>query len=223
MKKLMLAAVALALLSLPAFADSAVSPAVGVIKVEVPAGLSLMSVPFETGDGGTHTLDSIFGNSLSDGSQVIIFEPGVGYKTYSFYEGYGWYFGDSPAGETVLERGVGFWVRNKGMASVAIFMAGRVPVSEKNIAIPAGYSIVSFAFPLDLEVDQLEGLTPVDGDRILAFENGAYITHNYYEGFGWYNGDSPSDFKFEPGKSAWYFRRSSNTYWLQALPPNAQP
>lgn len=216
-KRIKTAAAAAALLGL-LVAGAQASNVVGYIKTEVPAGISLMSVPFETVGGGLHTLDSVFGDKLADGSEVFLFIPGVGYTTFTYFDGFGWYEGENEAGTTQLTRGAGFWVRNNSVDAVALVLRGQVPVSNANVDLPTGVTLVSFGFPVEEGVNDAQGWAPLDGDEIFAFTNGAYVTHTYFDGFGWYEGENPSTLTFSPGQAYWYRRNGATVTWTQSLP-----
>ncbi len=203
--------------------------AVGYIRIEVPAGLSLMTVPFETIGGGEHTLGSVFGDKLGDGSQVVLFKPGVGFESYTYVEETdpeesGWYKGATKSDDTSLRRGAGFWVRNQSGESVVIFLSGQVPVADKAVALDTGLAIVGFSFPVAADIQELEGLTPEDNDQIIIFRPGVgfesytYVEETDPEESGWYKGATKAELELQPGTGFWYRRAGGNSIWLQQAP-----
>lgn len=200
--------------------ESAVTPAVGVIRIDVPPGLSLVTVPMEQNDGTPHTLDSAFGSAFPANSQVLFYEPGTGYITYRYIFG-GWKKGSEPAGSTPLPRGKGFWIKNYASGPVPLYLSGRVPKTQVSVLLPGngGLQLTGFGFPVDLSINSIPGLAPAPNDEIIVFENNVYVTHKYLFG-KWRNlmTNTESQFSFSPGVSVWYKRFGSETTWIQSLP-----
>lgn len=203
------------------------SNVVGYIKVEIPAGLSLVSVPFELVGGGTHTLDSVFGTSVPDSSQVILFDPGVGYEVYTFIEeddpaDSGWFKGRDPAGSTPLPRGSGFWVRNPSSEPIELVLRGEAPVTDVAVTLDVGLRIVSYGFPSEASLDTVSGLQPADTDQLIAFVPGegfvvyTYVEEDTPEDTGWYKGRDKVSLTLQPGQAFWYRRGGAATVWNQS-------
>lgn len=205
--------------------ETAVTPAVGVIRLDVPAGLSLVSVPMEQNDGSAHTLDSVFGSALPADSQVIMFVPGSGYLTYQYSSRRGWRIGDQSAGSTELARGKGFWVRNTGSNTVTLYLSGKVPKSQVQIGLlgNGNLQLTSFSFPLNLFIQNINeqgGLTPASDDEIIVFQGGAFQVHKYStRAKAWRDSTGgTSQLIIQPGQAIWYRRVGQSTTWTQALP-----
>ncbi|MDZ4200237.1 MAG: hypothetical protein U1E27_13245 [Kiritimatiellia bacterium] len=194
--------------------------AVGYIKKSVPAGFSMMSIPFEQIGGSAQTLDSVFGEKLPDTSEVILYTQDGGYNTYTYFEGDGWYDENfEPAGMAQLPRGIGFWVKNTAASEIEIMLRGQVPTKDKAITLSSGYQMVSFGFAAPTAPQLEDGLFPNDTDELIAFGPGGFETITYFEGDGWLNeGYDPAALVLEPGVSYWYKRVGAGTTWNQSKP-----
>ncbi len=207
-------------------AGAQASNVVGYIKVEIPAGLSLVSVPFEMVGGGVQTLDSVFGDKLPDSSQVIMFTLGVGYEVFTYIvedepEDTGWFKGRTPAGSTPLPRGAGFWVRNSSANAIELVLKGEAPVADVTVPLAFGLQIISYGFPSEADVNTVGGFTPADTDQIIAFDpNEGFVVYTYVEeetpeDTGWYKGRNKVELKLQPGQGYWYRRGGASTSWTQ--------
>ena len=223
MKRLAVAMLAVAMVATMGFAATEVYSVnvVGYKTIDFPSGLALVSCPFvKVGDQASDlTIDEMFGTDAPDGTIIYLF-TGTGYKTYTWVEGDSWYDDDfNPnQGTNVLFRGEGFWVRAPSVFSKAV--TGEVP-GEANptnsIVLPAGLSLFSFGFPVDVVVGDT-GLAPSDGDIIYKFQGGTYATFTYVEGDGWYDDDfNLVDVDLTMGESYWY-RAGAQTAWDQVKP-----
>ncbi len=203
--------------TLAARADSAVTPAVGVIKVVVPPGLSLMSVPMERDDGSTHTLDSVFGSALADESEVMIYVSGR-YVSYVYFAGMWLNENFEEAGATLLGRGQGFWISNPLSESKSVYVRGKVPVSQIEVSLPTGLAMVGFGFPLVREINSAAGIVPSDEDEIYFFQEGRFVSFIYFGG-EWLDEEyNVATVTFNPCVGAWYWRKGQETSWEQNLP-----
>lgn len=199
---------------------------VGYVKIEVPAGLSLMSVPFERIGGGTLTVGEVFGDKLADGSKLYLFKPGVGFDVIEYIveddpEDTGWYKGADRVDDMELPRATGFWIRNNAATSVAIVLHGQAPVGQASVSLPLGLQIVSFGFPSDADIQSLPGLEPNDGDKLYEFVDGGFVVYEFIEeedpqDTGWYKGMTKAVFNLAPGRAYWYRRTGASTTWNQS-------
>jgi len=195
---------------------------VGFKRLDLPAGLTLVSAPFvQVGDQVADvTLGGAFGDDTPEGTIIYLYTPGVGYTTYTYVDGMGWvddFF--TPGQETnVLYRGEGFWVRAPSAFTNAV--AGEVPSSlnpTNTVVLPSGLQLFSFGFPADTPVDQ-SGLNPTEGDIIYNYEGGTYTTYTYVDGMGWVDDlFSPVEVVFMMGEAYWY-RAVSQITWDQTKP-----
>jgi hypothetical protein len=216
MKKSVLLMAGVCLLSgMTAFADPVTSVnAVGVTKVDLPVGFSLLACPFNAVGGQGLSLDEMFGTSLPDLSAVFVYVNGTGYVSYYYYAGDGWRDdGANPVGSSKVLRGEGFWVYTPEVVS-NLALSGEVPASAvgtNRIDLVQGFQLVSFAFPQDVAVGD-SGLNPRDLDVVFKYINGAYVSFYYYDGDGWRDdGANPVDLTFRPNEGFWYMSEAAAT------------
>jgi hypothetical protein len=223
MKKSVLLAAGVCLLSgMTAFAEPVTSVnAVGVTKLDLPAGFSMLACPFSAVGGQALSLDEMFGtNNVPHGSYVFLWVPGSpgSYLMYIILDGV-WYNFNSgdPSGADKILRGEGFWVYTPTPVS-NLSLAGQVPdsVSGTNtVDLTVGYHLLSFAFPQEIPVSQ-SGLVANEGDYLFKFAGGIYTMYIYLGG-GWYDfnsGDGPLDITLKPNEGFWYYSTVANT-WTQ--------
>lgn len=194
---------------------------VGFKRVEMPAGLSLVSSPFvKVGDQAADlSIDEVFGADTPDGTIIYLFEQGVGYKTYTWIAGDSWYDDDfiSGQGTNVLARGEGFWVRAPSAFTNAV--AGEVPSTlnpTNTVVLSAGLELFSFGFPADTAIGA-SGLNPSDGDIIYQYAGGAYTSYTYIAPDWLDDSFLPVSVVFTMGESYWY-RAVSQITWDQVKP-----
>lgn len=198
-------------------AGAEASNVVGYVKISIPGGLSLVAQPFVQVGGSAPTIGGVFGSALPDGSELFFYVPGTGYTGYVYVEGVGWLDSNfNDANNVTLARGSGFWVKNNSAQPATLVLHGEVPLADNPITFLTGLQLFSYAFPTSLDVQTLTGLTPADGDEIVAFVNGNYITYTYIDGLGWVDANMElASFSLAPGASYWYWRKSGNTNWVQ--------
>lgn len=219
--KWMASAALFAALTVGSFAQESFSAnAVGFLKIELPPGLSLVSTPFVGEAGAIPTIGDVFGTNVPNLSIVHIFRPPSTYETFRFIGGE-WYKGATGGQHTNrLERGSGVWFMNPASTNVSLSVLGEVPggaeFEAEIVDVPVGLSIVSFSFPIPTPVSE-SGLTPVHMDEIHAFDPvTGYVTYRFIVD-QWYQGATPVDFVFEPGKAYWYYSQSTKE-WIQPKP-----
>lgn len=221
MKKSVLLAAGVCLLSsMAAFADPVTSVnAVGVTRVNLPAGFSMIAVPFNAVGGQGLTLDQLFGTNLPDSTYVFTFVAGSGYVNYQYIDGMGWLNDNSePSGDSKILRGEGFWVYLYNAAS-NVALSGEVPASAvgtNKVDLIPGFQMISYAFPQEMAIADC-GLVPHDSDYIFKFLNGGYVNYQYIDGIGWLDDNSePVNITFKPNEGFWYLSYASGTNtWLQ--------
>jgi hypothetical protein len=188
---------------------------VGVAKLDLPAGLSLIACPFNAVGGNALSIDEVFGQSLPDSTLVYVWVPSdsVGsFITYEKVEG-SWYDDNGdPRGSDPILRGEGFWVYTS-VAVSNVTLAGEVPAAAagtNRVELVPGMQIVSFGFPQQMTFGD-SGLNPTQGDVINKWINGQFVTLEFNDG-AWYDqfGD-PVDLQFNPTEGFWYNSFSSTT------------
>jgi len=220
MKKSVLLAAGVCLLSsMTAFADPVTSVnAVGVTKVNLPVGFSMIACPFNAvGAAQGLSLDEMFGTNLPDGATIFVYDAVSGYVLYQYYTATGWVDdGGLPAGTSKILRGEGFWVYAPSAANISL--AGEVPSSANGtnqIDLLNGFQLVSFSFPQEINILD-SGLVPHENDTIFVYNSGGYILYQYYASMGWVDdGGLSANIIFKPNQGFWYLSYGSNT-WNQS-------
>ncbi len=188
---------------------------VGYIKVEVPAGLSMMSVPFEPVGGGAFTLEAVLGNAPAD--TVLLLFTGSGYEVYNKDADAGWQDdnGDD-AGNLTLPRGGGFWIWNVSGNPFNVVLRGQVPTQPISQNLETGLQIVSYGFPSAAPLSSYGPSNPEDGDMLMVFAGSTYTIYTYVDG-EWVDDDgNPAGLVFEPGKAYWYWALTTDVMWGQS-------
>lgn len=194
--------------------------AAGYIKVSVEENkFYFLQVPFNKFDGGTYTLDEVFGNSLPDGSNVYVWNQAEQkYDIANYIDGLGWLDNLS------LARGQGFFVTaapGGSAASYDIFLAGEVPgastAATTTQSFGAGFTALGFPYPVATTLNNL-GLNDVtaDGDSVYAWNpaNQNYAIYNRLDvpGIEW-NGDEGA--VIQPGSALFLQSASAGSYVAQ--------
>lgn len=212
--KTALAAAALAgLLAVSAEASNIV----GYIKVQAPAGLSLMSVPFNSVGGGTIRLADAL-KIAPEYTIVAFFVPGSGYTFYTKVSETDWEDENgNNANDVPLTPGDGFWVWNFSGSAFDVILHGDVPLSPINRPLQLGLQIFSYGFPTVAAVNDKGPDAPLDGDIIAVFNGSGYDFYTYSENDeGWVDENGLlTTFAFQPGKAYWYWALSQDVAWVQ--------
>ncbi len=189
--------------------------AVGVTKLNLPAGFSLIACPFNAVGGQFLTMDEMFGTSLPEGAYVYPYVVGTGYGRYVFLDGT-WFDAESgnPAGTEKIMRGEGVWVYSESAVSNFV-MAGEVPASSigtNRIHLVEGFQVLAFAFPQEMALSA-SGLTPSEGDYLFKWFDGNYRRYVAFDGL-WYDaevGGDPVDVVLGQNEGFLYYSTSLST------------
>ncbi len=192
----------------------------GYVRLEIPAGRSLVSVPFESFEGGDLTLGRALAQAPVD-TQVFLFVPGTGYIVLTKLDETSWQddLGSDMSG-VPLPRGEGFWVQ--APSAFQLVLHGQVPTGSKTVALNPGLQIVSYGFPTAGLLNAVGPASPNDGDQLYAFVPGeGYQLYTYVEGSGWEDSfGMPATLQLMPGQAYWYLALGP-TSWTQT--PNFTP
>ena len=224
MKKLtILSALAVALMS-AAVAQEQTSTVysaniVGFIKVDVPAGLSLVSSPFKTSEGKDPTINDVFGAGTPQGTELLIYSA-KGYATYTYYaDAAAWFDEKDNEANPALPLGTGFWVR--AFEPFTFYLKGDVPTAATTpVTIVSGLQLISHAYPTDRNIKDMN-ITPAQGDEIYCWSGTGYSIYTYYKDTdAWYDtDDNPVTLTLKAGQAYWYLSRNKSSYtWDQPRP-----
>jgi len=210
--------------------------AVGYTKVNLPAGFSMVSLPFNSVGGAAMSIDDALGKNFADGTTIFFYMgAAIGYQSYTYYDNgptdptTGWYNNSTSLmeGTNKILRGEGFWIQVTSATNVVL--AGEVPGgtdATNSIPLVKGFQMVSSAYPAAMSVKN--GLTPSDGDTIFNWTGAAYKSYTYYDNgptdptTGWYDNDTSlqvADVSLAIGQAAWYQSvNNANVNWNQTKP-----
>jgi len=198
--------------------------AVGYTKVAIPAGATLLAIPFSQVGGGALSIDAAFGTQVPDQATLFFYVPGSGYVSYQYFYPDGWYDGNfNLAGSNKIVRGEGFWFVSQTATNITI--AGEVPGqadATNSITIVPGAQLVSFAYPAAGSVTN-GTFTPADQDTIFSYTPGSgYQSYQYFAPDGWYDSNfNLVNVDLAVGQGYWYISYASGTtVWKQAKPYN---
>jgi hypothetical protein len=200
--------------------------AVGVAKVEIPEGFSLIASPFSQVGGSSLTVNEVVGTSVVDGTTLWFFMPESGIYfsyTFSLLDG-GWVDdGGYYAGTNKILRGEGFWIQS--LTNMSLSLAGEVPSANTapttTVTLVPGFTLFGFAYPSSTTLTAT--LNATEGDTIWRYSSasGIYSSYTYspLDG-GWVDdGGNVADIKLNMGEGAWYQSLSeSNNIWNQVRP-----
>jgi len=202
-----------------AFAQTTTSAnIVGYSKAVTVEGLQILSDSFTS--EVTSTPESLFGDTLPYGSQVLAFPPPSGpYQIATFNQGF-WGAPDAWDITFDLPAGTGFWVKlPSGSSTTTNILSGDVNMAASvTNTIVEGLQILSNPYPVDMTV-LTAGFTPDYGDQVMYFPapNGPYQIATYNQGF-WGAPDAwDVDITIPVGEGFWY--SAANGYDWVAIRP----
>ena len=201
MKKLLIAAAALAAFCPAVRADGVSSGVVGYNTTTLLANdYTMFGVQFEDVAGGGVRLGDLSGSFFGGGSQgdadnILVWEDGV-YTTY-YYGVWAdpenpdwdnlWYDAtDTDASEVTINAGTACWYLRRSSAAASLTVSGAVKVTPTTTTILANdYTMFSNPYPTVIKLKDLTVATPFgggsqgDADNILIWEDGVYTTYYY--------------------------------------------
>lgn len=210
MKKLLIAAAALAAFCPAVRAEGIVSSSVvGYNTTTLLANdYTMFGVQFEDVAGGGVRLGDLSGNffggpSSTEGDNLIIWEDGV--YTYYYYGAWNdpdnpdwdnlWYDGDTDASDVTISAGTACWYLRQTDAPASLTISGAVKVTPTTKTILASdYTMFTNPYPTAIKLKDLVignpfgGPSSTEGDNIIVWENGVYTY--YYYGV-WNDPDNP--------------------------------
>jgi hypothetical protein len=143
--------------------------AVGYIKLDVPAGFSMIANQLKNGG---NTLDEIIPNA-GFGDTVYKFDPASGFVSSVFFGSW------SPS--LTLAPGEGAFIQ--AGAAFQVTLVGEVPQgADSNVSIPAGFSIKSSAVPQSAKLEDI-GFPADFGDTVYFFRGGQYVSSVFFGSF----------------------------------------
>ena len=197
---------------------------VGFVNKNIPTGFSMIANPVSAAD---NSLDALFAD-VPVGTQLFLFDPVAG--TYQIFEFSNPLFGGgdpawSPNGAATLMPGQGAFISNSSGDAFTVTFAGEVQQGDaSNLAIGAGFSIVSSVVAQGGAVATDLGFPSEVGDQIFQFDNGSGA-YNIFEFsnplFG--GGDpawSPSEPSVEVAES-FFVNKVGATSWTRNFDPNS--
>ena len=213
MKKTVTVMLAVAFGAFIAQAQTTSDNIVGYTKTSHSGGFSISSVQFDV--SGDETPTSVYGDQLPSGSKVYSWD-GSSYSIASYAPAFvpGQGLVTKWSAEPVLSAGTAHWVETT--SSVEAIQAGEVS-GEASIttSIPAGFSLVSYPYPVARTVSEL-GLSPASGDKIYLWDGSGYTIISYAPAFvpgqglvtQWSNGDAA----VAVGQGFWYETATPQTW-----------
>lgn len=138
--------------------------AVGFVNINVPAGFSMIANPLVS---TSSTLDSLI-TGVATGTTVYQWN-GTSFKIATYLNGSGWLPGNHGI---TLSPGQGAFINT--VSPITLTFVGEVPTGNtSNIAIPAGFSMISSAVPQSDSLTNLQFPAQV-GDTIYRYLSGSY-------------------------------------------------
>ena len=201
MKKLLIAAVALAAFCPAVRADIVSSGVVGYNTTTLLANdYTMFGVQFEDVQGGGVRLGDLSGNfyganSLPDADNILVWKDGV-YTVY-YYGVYGapdypewdniWYdMGDNDASNVTIVPGTACWYLRRADAPSTLTISGAIKATPTTMTILANdYTMFSNPYPTDIKFKDLAIADPFgsnslpDADNILVWKDGVYTVYYY--------------------------------------------
>lgn len=175
MNKNLLALSAAAASALAFSASAAVSSnIVGYVKLNLPAGYTLVSNPLDNTNPNGNTIGSLFGSI----DIAVSRWTGSGFATSDIVAGAGVVSGD----DFVLAPGESVFVNVTAPTSVTL--VGEALIGTQATAVTAGNNFVASKIPLSGTFTDL-GLTPSDGSTVSTWNGTSYVTYDYVEGVGY--------------------------------------
>ncbi len=210
--------------------------AVGYAKLSLPAGFSMISLPFNAVGGNATTIGGVFPyGTVQDSTTIFFYMPGAGYAAYTFVDNglgdpaSGWWgptdTSSPTGGSNAILRGEGFWIQVPGATNIVL--AGEVPGASNGtntVPLVTGFQMVSFAYPATGSVTN--GLAPSDGDTIFSWTGSSWQTYSYVYSpgdpadTGWYDNNNSvfvPDVALKVGAGYWY-QSSQSMSWNQTKP-----
>lgn len=220
MKKLIIATLALTVVgsSVLAQTNQVLSRnAVGYVRVEAPSNkLNMIRLDFINLAGSPYTVTNLFGNQLSQGAVVYIWDiSNQVYRTES-KQLRGW----SP-GTNAIRRGYGIFMQS--FSNTQIFLMGEVPDQSTAPTTVvhglAGLNLTGYPYPADLLFTNSPYFAnAVQGDILYTWNVDSQTYNTYSRQLrGW----SPADHTnlvLKPGQGFWYQRTAGNVSWTFPKP-----
>jgi len=178
------------------------------------------------------SLSTLFTNfatpSLPDQTQVLTFNGVQGINTsastvYTYYAGYGWYNGGTPANDVYVSPGQSMVIRNVSGSAFNLIVSANVPMNKQ-------YALLSTMAPNQPQDNPIGYLSPnpsllgqvglglADQDQLLVFDNttsgfnkSATQVITYFLGYGWYDGGTKVDSTFQLQPAFGYILRKAPT------------
>lgn len=183
---------------------------VGYVNVPLPTGYTLVANQLDLdGTGASNTIYSVLGTNLPPNTQVLAWN-GSTYSSSKLTAAHKW-VPENAAIDAAMSPGSGFFVDVPETTNVTL--VGTVIQGTNNIAINAGYQIVSPIAPIAGGVTSVEGYVPSKGDQILIW-NGSLYSSKKYSGTAWIGGEPT----FSVGESV-FLNAVSNNVWTQTFNP----
>lgn len=175
MKKATIALVALAFAAFTAQAQTTSANIVGYSKTSHAIGYTISAMQF---DGGENGPTAVYGDQLPAGSKIYAWD-GSSYSiaTYGnvFVPGQGlvtkW------NSEPSLAAGSSYWVETASAVDSIVSGSVNTAASVTN-NIAAGYSLVSYPYPVERTIADLE-LSPTAGDKVYIWDGSGYSIVTY--------------------------------------------
>ncbi|MFT4588733.1 MAG: hypothetical protein ACI8QF_002838 [Limisphaerales bacterium] len=186
---------------------------VGFVNKEIPTGFSMVANPVIAAD---NTIAALFADA-DPGFRVFKFDAVAGAYTIFIKTGPTTWVG--PADTATLVPGEGAFVSNPG-AMMTLTFAGEVATGgASNMAIGAGFSIVSSTVAQGGMLQTDLGFPATPGDRVFLFDSGSQsYSIRIFTGASWVNGEPD----VEVG-DAFFVNLVNPATWTRDFDPNAAP
>jgi hypothetical protein len=194
--------------------------AVGYVNKTIPPGYSLIAAPLN----GTNNLIATVLAGVPSGTQTYFYNPSTGFDIYE-YDGTQWQdVVTLSAANPNVPVGVGFYIKNVGVASFNLTFVGDVPQGSLTNTVPGGYSIRSSMVPQSGGITTVLGYPAAAGNQVLKYNNpGNTFTVAEYDGSGWQDvvtlGSVPEP-TLVPGEAAFILNNGATKPWIRSFSVN---
>jgi hypothetical protein len=194
--------------------------AVGYVNKTIPVGYSLIAAPLN----GTNNLIATVLAGVPSGTQAYFYAGVSGFTIYE-YDGVIWQDAITltPANPNV-PVGLGFYIKNNGVASFNLTFVGDVPQGSLTNAIPAGFSIRSSMVPQSGGISSVLGFPAAAGNQVLKYNNGVNtFTVAEYDGAVWQDVVTLSTVPeptLTPGEAAFVLNTGVAKNWIRSFSVN---
>lgn len=192
--------------------------AVGYVNKTIPAGFSMIANPL---NAPTNSLQNLFKAGTPESTQIFKFNSQTlqyETRTYSSVDG-GWVDNNLTLSDLALAPGEGAFIF--ALSSFPVTFVGDVPQGNLTNSLPAGFSMKSSIVPQSGGLKTVLGFTPVAGETVFKFVNGAYQTFNYVGPDQWEdnNLNPVSEPVLQVGEAAFFSKLSAGN-WVRSFSVN---